>query len=472
MSKVDQTVDIEYGMETSVEHFKGRQIGAVDAAYMLAGWSKHRSSRGTIFISVVFPGKDERRLLKPKVATLPANSTDIFSPTHVQKYQFRHGQTHHLTLIEYMTLYKITKEEGIEDDEEEQNDDQEEGEGIDSNAADIDRETIDADEEEEIDERMGYPLTRPNSCTDSKGYRYTVRKRNRLPLWLTHFYQQEEQEPFYYQQVVLYFPFLKADDIREPGESWQDCFFRICLDDEFKMPEEQIQLIKERQTIIDQQQQPEATTTNDLSPKEKAVLELAETIDLLSVEQEAAFHYVITRPSTYGVVTIYGNAGTEKSFLLNALKNAFTADDILPVVLAPAGVAAHSINGSTIHSFFGIDIDAGDVNLIHLQDFLKINSHIALLIDECSIIDCSLLDILSNAFQRLLQNNLDFGGVPVIFFGDVAQLPPVNSSMGYFFQHPAIQNATTFLLKTPQRQRAEDTMFLQFLNNIRLGEYN
>jgi hypothetical protein len=35
MSKVDQTVDVEFGMETQKEHFQARQIGAVDAAYML-----------------------------------------------------------------------------------------------------------------------------------------------------------------------------------------------------------------------------------------------------------------------------------------------------------------------------------------------------------------------------------------------------------------------------------------------------
>lgn len=112
-------------------------------------------------------------------------------------------------------------------------------------------------------------------------------------------YEQEEQEPFYYQQVVLYFPFLEVDDIREPAESWQDCFFRICLYGEFKMPEEQTQLITERQIIIDQQQQPEATPTDDPSAKQKGVLELAATIVLLSVEQEAIFHYVINQRSCY-----------------------------------------------------------------------------------------------------------------------------------------------------------------------------
>lgn len=241
------------------------------------------------------------------------------------------------------------------------------------------------------------------------------------------------------------------------------------------MPRDKIDKIIELQALLQQQQNEIPTSSHDsniISPREQAAIDLAATINLLSTEQKVVFDYVAYNASTCGVMVVYGNAGTGKSFLLNCLKNAFLADGIQPVMLAPTGVAAHTINGRTIHSFFGIDLEAGDVNMIRLGDFIRVNQHIVFLIDECSMIDFALLETLSNALQRTLQNNYDFGHATVIFFGDMAQLPPVNHTSGFFFEHPAIKAGTTFLLKTPQRQNHDDVQFIDFLNNIRLGQFN
>ena len=68
-------------METQKDHFSARQVGVIDAVYRLAGWSKHRSSRGTIFISCVYPGHDERRQLRHDIRDLAENDTNIFIRT-------------------------------------------------------------------------------------------------------------------------------------------------------------------------------------------------------------------------------------------------------------------------------------------------------------------------------------------------------------------------------------------------------
>lgn len=119
MSKVDTNINVQYGMEDAATHFAARQIGAIDAAYFLTGNNKHRSSRGTVYLSVVFPGHDERRQLRTRLDRLRSNDTNIFTPTHVQKYLNRHRQTFHLTFVEYFTCYLITKEEDVDDDVEE-----------------------------------------------------------------------------------------------------------------------------------------------------------------------------------------------------------------------------------------------------------------------------------------------------------------------------------------------------------------
>ncbi|KAI9260429.1 hypothetical protein EDC94DRAFT_141685 [Helicostylum pulchrum] len=80
MSKVDQDVELKYGMENVTTHFKGRQIGAVDAAYCLSGWNKHRSSCGTVYISLVFPGLDERRQLRRNLPFKPDLSPTLQWP--------------------------------------------------------------------------------------------------------------------------------------------------------------------------------------------------------------------------------------------------------------------------------------------------------------------------------------------------------------------------------------------------------
>ncbi|KAI9252227.1 hypothetical protein EDC94DRAFT_281065 [Helicostylum pulchrum] len=83
MSKIDQSVELEYGMEDVKTHLKAREMGAVDAACFLSGWNKHRSSRGKMYISLVFPGLDERRQLRRNLGNLEENDTNIFSATHV-----------------------------------------------------------------------------------------------------------------------------------------------------------------------------------------------------------------------------------------------------------------------------------------------------------------------------------------------------------------------------------------------------
>ncbi|KAI8967325.1 hypothetical protein BDB01DRAFT_690116, partial [Pilobolus umbonatus] len=85
LSKVDSDVELTHGMEDIHQHYKGRIVGSIDAAYFLSGWNKHRSSRGCIFISTTFPGLDERRLLKPNLASLDEDSESILCRTHVHK---------------------------------------------------------------------------------------------------------------------------------------------------------------------------------------------------------------------------------------------------------------------------------------------------------------------------------------------------------------------------------------------------
>jgi hypothetical protein len=108
---------------------------------------------------------------------LSANSTNIFTPTHTEKYLARHRQTHNLTMTEYFTVYRLSEEQDGDDEFLELG---EEFYGY------RNCETIGQQEETILDERINKVI--PTACTDNYGMRYQRRARNKIALWRTNFY--------------------------------------------------------------------------------------------------------------------------------------------------------------------------------------------------------------------------------------------------------------------------------------------
>ncbi len=185
-------------------------------------------------------------------------------------------------------------------------------------------------------------------------------------------------------------------------------------------------------------------------------------------------------------IFITGKAGTGKSTLLeyfraHALKNA--------VVLAPTGVAAINVKGQTIHSFFQFkpDVTPDTVAFIKVRKsrrklYEKID---ALVIDEISMVRADLLDCV-DVFLRLHGRNheLPFGGIQMIFFGDLYQLPPVVTrhehkiflaekhdngiyKTPYFFSANSFQELEMELVELEKVYRQTDEYFIKLLNKIR-----
>lgn len=179
-------------------------------------------------------------------------------------------------------------------------------------------------------------------------------------------------------------------------------------------------------------------------------------------------------------VFITGRAGTGKSTLLTYFRR-HTAKKV--AVLAPTGVAALNIKGQTIHSFFWFkpDITPEKVKRVRSRDesrnvYRKLE---AIVIDEVSMVRADLLDCVDR-FLRLNgpQADLPFGGVQMIFIGDLHQLPPVVTGaerkvFGSLYETPYFYSARVFdafpvemvELQKVYRQRDED--FIILLNSIR-----
>ena len=177
---------------------------------------------------------------------------------------------------------------------------------------------------------------------------------------------------------------------------------------------------------------------------------------------------------------ITGRAGTGKSTLLEYFRSV-TKKKV--AVLAPTGVAALNVHGQTIHSFFGFkpgitlekvtrrSTGRGGSNVFKTLDMI--------IIDEVSMVRADLLDCVDK-FLRLngADASLPFGGVQMVFIGDLYQLPPVvnsteRESYESIYCSPYFYSARVFdcfemdFIELEKVYRQQDSNFVHILNSIR-----
>lgn len=175
---------------------------------------------------------------------------------------------------------------------------------------------------------------------------------------------------------------------------------------------------------------------------------------------------------------ITGKAGTGKSTLLNYFQTKTTKTT---VVLAPTGLAALNVHGQTIHSFFKFPpkfIDKENIRKSRNVDlFQKLDT---IIIDEVSMVRADLMDGIDVAL-RLNRGNpvTPFGGVQLVFFGDLFQLPPIVKGRDlkeyfsnyyggpYFFLAKAFEGLSLPCIDLQKIYRQSDEKFKDLLNNIR-----
>ena len=177
---------------------------------------------------------------------------------------------------------------------------------------------------------------------------------------------------------------------------------------------------------------------------------------------------------------ITGKAGSGKSTLLAYFRSVTQKNT---AVLAPTGVAAIRVKGQTIHSFFGFPpkvIQTRHIKKVRQVELLQ--NLETLIIDEISMVRADVFDAIDYSL-RVHRKKLTqpFGGVQVIVFGDLFQLPPVvnmdESSLleriypnGQFFFHSNIfQDAQFKTLELKSIYRQTDDHFIYLLNAVRDG---
>ena len=202
------------------------------------------------------------------------------------------------------------------------------------------------------------------------------------------------------------------------------------------------------------------------------------------VEINAEFHAALKAINDGRHVFITGKAGTGKSTLLRLHRA--SSPDVLTVV-APTGVAALNVNGSTIHSFFGFPsdvtlerIESGEIRPRHMAGVIRNLDQ--LVIDEISMVRADLLDCIEKTLRMYgPAEGVPFGGVQMVFFGDLFQLPPVvvetertffseHYPSPYFFSARCLASLDYSIVELQKIYRQHQPEFIETLNRIRIGD--
>ena len=220
--------------------------------------------------------------------------------------------------------------------------------------------------------------------------------------------------------------------------------------------------------------------TIPVAPVKPPKLETAADED--TIEELPEYRFILESiKANVPALFVTGRAGTGKStlirFLARRIKDA--------VVVAPTALAASNVQGTTIHSFFGFPprfFNADDLPGTHPQQLPVFKNLSLLIIDEVSMVTPNLVDAISNRLIAARDDPRPFGGVTVIFLGDLLQLPPVVDKEAaaqffthsyptpYFFSAHIFRNLELGMVELTRVFRQTDQAFINLLDRIRLNQ--
>ena len=219
-----------------------------------------------------------------------------------------------------------------------------------------------------------------------------------------------------------------------------------------------------------------------------------EMINKLNFGQRKIFDDFVERMNDPGnpfYLYIGGEAGTGKSFLLRAMINAAKKigkhsgaelDKPVCITLAPTGVAAYLVNGTTIESGLGIQPSK---DRAYYRNPASRNSQLRFLyadlkcifLDEVSMCGSDMLAKMNFRIQDIMGNSNFMGGVSVVCTGDFGQLPPVGQKMiwetSYLDSRVEIcpnhwdENFKIYYLT--EKMRSQDDEFSNICDKVRKG---
>ena len=199
-------------------------------------------------------------------------------------------------------------------------------------------------------------------------------------------------------------------------------------------------------------------------------------------------------------IFLTGKAGTGKTTFLKYIRENCPKQI---AVVAPTGVAAINACGVTMHSFFQLPFSPfiPEAGGFRNQNETVTNQHSLLsrlrmtiekkktlqelellIIDEISMVRCDMLDAVDTILRHIRRrHNERFGGVQVLFIGDMFQLPPVVKEnewsllkdfydSPYFFDSLVIKEEQPVFIEFTKIYRQSEENFIRVLNQVRNNE--
>ena len=213
--------------------------------------------------------------------------------------------------------------------------------------------------------------------------------------------------------------------------------------------------------------------------------------------RKAAIFVTLTNENIF----LTGKAGSGKTTFLKYIRSQIKKRC---AVVAPTGIAAINAGGETIHSFLqlpfgpfipesagGFGAQPENVSDKHAllgrlrlrENKLQLIRKLELLIiDEVSMVRADLLDAMDVVLRHVRrQYDKPFGGVQMLFIGDMFQLPPVVQQeeweilrqfypSAYFFDARVLRDAPPLYIELTKVYRQKDIVFIDLLNRIRTGD--
>lgn len=211
-----------------------------------------------------------------------------------------------------------------------------------------------------------------------------------------------------------------------------------------------------------------------------------EHIDLNNLELQNALQII---QYTHRSLFLTGKAGTGKSTFLRYITHTTKKKH---VILAPTGIAAINVGGSTLHSFFKLPFypllpNDNRYSVRNLRKTLKYNSEKIklikevelIIIDEISMVRADIIDFIDKILRVYAQNmRIPFGGKQLLLVGDMYQLEPVLKEeertllqpfypSKFFFDAHIFREMQLICIELQKVYRQTDPLFISILDHIR-----